>query len=65
MARTERDDDPEQEHPPPGFSRVGTRVLEVAENLIYGGIALFLVGAGFVLLAVAAKTSLGLLDDFS
>ena len=65
MARTNRRDDPEQEHAPPGFSRFGTRTLEVAENLIYGGIAIFLVASGFVLLAVAAKTSLGLLEDFS
>jgi uncharacterized membrane protein (DUF373 family) len=65
MARSKSADDPEREHPPPGFSRVGTRVLEVAENLIYGGIAIFLVVSGFVLLAVAAKTSFGLLEDFS
>jgi uncharacterized membrane protein (DUF373 family) len=65
MARRTHHQDPEREVPPPGFSRVGTRVLEVAENLVYGGIAIFLVGSAFVLLAVAAKTSLGLLDDFS
>ena len=40
-------------------------MLEVAENLVYGGIALFLVGSAFVLLAVAAKTSWGLVTDFS
>jgi uncharacterized membrane protein (DUF373 family) len=65
MAGRKHDEDPEREVPPPGFSRVGTRVLEVAENLIYGGIAVFLVGAAFVLLGVAAKTSFGLLSDFS
>jgi uncharacterized membrane protein (DUF373 family) len=37
----------------------------VAENLIYGGIALFLVLSAFVLLAIAAKTSWGLVSDFS
>jgi uncharacterized membrane protein (DUF373 family) len=57
--------DPERDVPPPGFSRIGTRVLEVAENLIYGGIALFLVVSAFVLLAVAAKSSWGLVSDFS
>lgn len=64
MARKQTDD-PERHVPPPGFSRVGTRTLEVAENLIYGAIAVFLVGSAFVLLAIAAKTSLGLLEDFS
>ena len=37
----------------------------MAENLIYGAIAVFLVGSAFVLLGVAAKTSLGLFSDFS
>lgn len=63
--KQQRSDDPEDRVRPPGFSRVGTRVLEVAENLIYGGIAIFLVGSAFVLLAVAAKTSWGLVGDFS
>ena len=57
--------DPEDDVRPPGFSRRGTRTLEVAENLIYGGIALFLVLSAFALLAIAAKTSWGLVDDFS
>ncbi len=65
MARTKQRDDPERKVPPPGFSRIGTRVLEVAENLVYGAIAVFLVGAAFVLLGVAAKTSFGLFSDFS
>jgi uncharacterized membrane protein (DUF373 family) len=60
-----QDDDPEENVPSPGFSRRGTRALEVAENLVYGGIALFLVLSAFVLLGVAGKTSLGLLSDFS
>ncbi len=58
-------DDPEAEVRPPGFSRAGTRLLEVAENLIYGGIAAFLVLSAFILLAVAGKTSWGLVSDFS
>ena len=57
--------DPEDEVPPPGFGHAGTRALEVAENLVYGAIAAFLVLSAFVLLAVAGKTSLGLLTDFS
>jgi uncharacterized membrane protein (DUF373 family) len=65
MAQKQRRDDPEEDVRPPGFSRGGTRALEVAENLIYGGIALFLVLSGFVLLAVAGKTSWGLVSDFS
>ena len=65
MATKRRADDPEDVVPPPALSRVGTRALEFAENLIYAGIALFLVVAAFVLLAVAGKTSWGLLTDFS
>jgi uncharacterized membrane protein (DUF373 family) len=65
MASKRPRDDPERDVPPPGFSRFGTRVLEVAENLVYGAIALFLVGSAFVLLAVAGKTSFGLVSDFS
>jgi len=65
MAAEQHTDDPEQKVRPPGFSRVGTRALEIAENLVYGGIAIFLVGSAFVLLAVAAKTSWGLVSDFS
>ena len=65
MTSKQRRDDPEHKVRPRGFSRVGTRTLEVAENLIYGGIAIFLVLSAFVLLGVAAKTSLGLADEFS
>jgi uncharacterized membrane protein (DUF373 family) len=65
MAQEQRSADPEEDVRPPGFSSAGTRALEVAENLIYGGIALFLVLSAFVLLAVAGKTSWGLVSDFS
>jgi uncharacterized membrane protein (DUF373 family) len=65
VASRPRRDDPEDKVRPRGFSRQGTRALEVAENLVYGGIAMFLVGSAFVLLAIAARTTLGLLDDFS
>jgi hypothetical protein len=65
VASKQRSDDPEDHVRPPSFSRAGTRFLEYAENLVYGGIAVFLVLSAFVLLAVAAKTSLGLLKDFS
>jgi uncharacterized membrane protein (DUF373 family) len=65
MPVKQRRDDPEEEVRPPGLGRGATRVLEVAENLVYGGIALFLVLSAFVLLVVAGKTSFGLLSDFS
>ena len=59
MSPKPRTDDPEADVRPPGLGRTGTRALEVAESLIYGGIALFLVLSAFVLLAVAAKTPWG------
>jgi uncharacterized membrane protein (DUF373 family) len=65
MPQTQRRADPEEDVRPPGFSKAGTRALKVAENLIYGGIALFLVLSAFVLLAIAGKTSWGLVSDFS
>ena len=65
MPTKSRSDDPEDHVRPPGFSRIGTRALEIAENLIYGGIAIFLVGSAFVLLAVAGKTSWAVVSDFS
>lgn len=57
-------DDEEQGHPP-GFGRVGTRVLELAENVVYAGIALFLVVTALVLLVLAGKTTWGLVSDFT
>jgi uncharacterized membrane protein (DUF373 family) len=50
---------------PPGFGRVGTRALEVAENVVYGGIAVLLVVAALVLLAVAGRTTWSVFSDFS
>ena len=65
MARRPRNSDPEEKVSPPGFGRAGTRALEVAENLIYSGIALLLVASGLLLLAIAVRTSWALWDDFS
>ena len=48
-----------------GLSRGTARALELAENVVYGGIAAFLVGAALVCLALAGKTAVGLLTDFS
>jgi uncharacterized membrane protein (DUF373 family) len=58
-------EDPEDRVRPPGLGRGGTRALEVAENVVYGGIAVFLVLSAVLLLAIAAKTTWGLLDDFT
>ncbi|WP_369136714.1 phosphate-starvation-inducible PsiE family protein [Modestobacter versicolor] len=57
--------DPEKRGHPPGLGRVGTRALEIAENVVYTGIAIFLVATALLLLGVAAKTSWGLVGDFS
>jgi uncharacterized membrane protein (DUF373 family) len=60
-----RNDDPEKRVPPPGFGRVGTRALEAAENVVYAGIALLLIAGALALLALAARTTLTVLSDFS
>jgi uncharacterized membrane protein (DUF373 family) len=60
-----RKDDPEDDGERPGLGRFGTRLLEIAENVIYAGIAAFLVGTALVCLALAGKTSWGLISDFS
>jgi uncharacterized membrane protein (DUF373 family) len=49
----------------PGIGRLGTRLLEIAENVVYAGIAVFLVGTALVCLALAGKTTWGLFSDFS
>ncbi len=55
----------QDEHPTGGLSRAGTRALEIAENVVYGGIAAFLVGTALVCLALAGRTAWGLVTDFS
>jgi uncharacterized membrane protein (DUF373 family) len=57
--------DPEKRDHPPGLGRIGTRALELAENVVYAGIALFLVLSALLLLGVAARTSWRLVGDFS
>ncbi|WP_231558542.1 phosphate-starvation-inducible PsiE family protein [Modestobacter caceresii] len=49
----------------PGLGRFGTRALEVGENVVYAGIALFLVVSALVLLVVAGKTTWGMIGDLS
>jgi uncharacterized membrane protein (DUF373 family) len=49
----------------PGIGRFGTRLLEIAENVVYAGIAVFLVGTALVCLVLAGKTTWGLVSDFS
>lgn len=49
----------------PGLGRFGTRALEVGENVVYAGIALFLVVSALVLLVVAGKTTWGMVGDLS
>lgn len=55
----------QDEEPTGGLSRAGTRALEIAENVVYGGIAAFLVGAALVCLALAGRTAWGLVANFS
>ena len=54
-----------QDDAQPGIGRLGTRLLEIAENVVYAGIAAFLVGTALVCLVLAGKTSWGLVSDFS
>ena len=49
----------------PGMGRFGTRLLEISENVVYAGIAVFLVGTALVCLALAGKTAWGLTTDFT
>ena len=52
--------DPEDDVPPPGFGRSGTRALGVAENVVYAGIVVFLVflvSAAGLLLALAGRST--------
>ncbi len=57
-------DDPEDDVPPPVLGRAGTRALEVAENVVYGGIVIFLLIAGGLLLAVAARSTWAAVREF-
>ncbi len=65
MAPRSRADESEDDDPTGGLSRSTTRALEIAENIVYGGIAAFLVGTALVCLALAGKTAFGLVTDFS
>jgi uncharacterized membrane protein (DUF373 family) len=65
MATTQHEDSREKDPHPPGIGRLGTRLLELSENVVYGGIAAFLVGTALVCLALAGKTTWGLVSDFS
>ena len=56
---------PRGRRPAPGISRLGTRLLEIAENVVYAGIAAFLVATALVCLVLAGKTTWGLVSDFS
>ena len=49
----------------PGIGRLGTRLLELAENVVYAGIAAFLVGTALVCLVLAGRTTWRLASDFS
>jgi uncharacterized membrane protein (DUF373 family) len=49
----------------PGIGRLGTRLLEFSENVVYAGIATFLVGTALVCLVLAGRTTWGLASDFS
>jgi uncharacterized membrane protein (DUF373 family) len=60
-----RRDESEDDDPTGGLSRGTTRALEIAENVVYGGIAAFLVGTALVCLALAGTTAWGLVSDFS
>ena len=64
MPRRGSQKDPEDDVPPPAFGRAGTRALEVAENVIYAGIVLFLLAAGALLLAVAGRSTWTAVRDF-
>ena len=56
---------PQRQDGRPGIGRLGTRLLEIAENVVFAGIAVFLVGTALVCLVLAGKTSWGLASDFS
>src|SRR5215207_5212841 len=53
MPATQRTDDRRAGTHPAGIGKLGTRLLELAENVIYAGIATFLVRTALVCLALA------------
>ena len=65
MAPRQRSDRSQKDGHPPGIGRLGTRLLEISENVVYAGIAAFLVGTALVCLVLAAKTTWELTSDFS
>jgi len=65
MAPEQHQDSRERDAHPPGIGRLGTRLLELSENVVYAGIATFLVGTALVCLVLAGKTTWGLVSDFS
>ena len=65
MPAKQRRDKSEDDGHPPGIGRLGTRLLELSENVVYAGIAAFLVGTALVCLVLAGKTTWGLVSDFS
>ena len=65
MAPKQRGRGTEDNGRPPGIGRLGTRLLELSENVVYAGIAAFLVGTALVCLVLAGKTAWGLTTDFS
>jgi uncharacterized membrane protein (DUF373 family) len=65
MPAKQRSDESRSDGRPPGIGRLGTRLLEIAENVVYAGIATFLVGTALVCLVLAGRTTWGLVSDFS
>ncbi len=65
MPARSRPDESEDDDPTGGLGSSTARALEIAENVVYGGIAAFLVATALVCLALAGKTAFGLLTDFS
>ena len=63
--RDDTDHDVADDDVEPGIGRFGTRLLEIAENVVYAGIAAFLVATALVCLVLAGKTAWGLVADFS
>jgi uncharacterized membrane protein (DUF373 family) len=65
MPAKQRTDRSKDDGHPPGIGRLGTRLLEISENVVYAGIAAFLVGTALVCLVLAGKVTWGLASDFS